>query len=415
MSPAVSSFLKEHRRIAVAAVLLAGSLGLFGWVRSVKREPTLPAFQVQRAEFLDVLQFRGELKALKSVSIAAPPDVGMVQILKIVSDGSQVKQGDVVVEFDPSKTKSDLQQDQSALKSADAQIEQGRAEGKLTEETDTTAVMKAKYDLEVAKLDAGKGEIVSQIEGAEARLKVTDAEQALREAEEKLKADRAKDQATVNGYRTASGKARFDEERAAHELDSMVLKAPSDGTIRLVPTWHDGNVSPFKAGDRAWPSAPIAELPDATSLRISAHVDETERGRLAVAQAATLQLDAIPDRQFSGKIERIGTIATMDFSAGWPFPRNFDLEFAIDQKDPRLRAGMTVQITVIVDRIPNAISIPTQASFVKEGRTVAYVWNGSEFDERPIQIERRSRDRCLISSGLSPGDRVALKDPTGKE
>ena len=65
MSPAVSSFLKEHRRIAVAAVLLAGSLGLFGWVRSVKREPTLPAFQVQRAEFLDVLQFRGELKAPK--------------------------------------------------------------------------------------------------------------------------------------------------------------------------------------------------------------------------------------------------------------------------------------------------------------------------------------------------------------
>ena len=76
---------------------------------------------------------------------------------------------------------------------------------------------------------------------------------------------------------------------------------------------------------------------------------------------------------------------------------------------------MTVQITVIVDRIPNAISIPTQASFVKEGRTVAYVWSGSRFEERPIQVERRSRDRCLISSGLRPGDRVALKDPSGKE
>jgi HlyD family secretion protein len=415
MSLGIGRFFKGRRNLAVGAVLVGTTVGVFGWVRSVNRQPNLPAFEVQRAEFLDALQFRGELKALKSVTIAAPPDVGMLQILKLAADGSQVKRGDVVVEFDPSKTKQELEQDRSVLKSADAQIEQGRAQGRLTEEEDTTAVMKAKYDLESAKLDASKGEIVSEIEGAEAKLKVRDAEQALRESQEKLKSDKAKNEATINAYRNASAKAKFDAERAARELDAMVLKAPSDGTIRLISTWHDGGESPFKAGDRAWSGAPIAELPDASSLHISAHVDETERGRLALGQAATLQLDAIADRQFTGKIERIGTIATTDFSAGWPFPRNFDLDFAIDQKDPRLRAGMTVQITVIVQRIPNAISIPIQASFVKSGRTVAYVWAGSKFEERAIQIERRSRDRCLISSGLQPGDRVALKDPTGKE
>jgi len=144
-------------------------------------------------------------------------------------------------------------------------------------------------------------------------------------------------------------------------------------------------------------------------------VDETERGRLAVGQPVTLQLDAIADRQFTGKVERIGTIATSDFSAGWPIPRNFDLEFAIDQADPRLKPGMTVQITVIVDRISDAIAIPAQASFLKSGQTVAYVWNGSAFQERAIQVERRSRDRILVSSGLKAGDLVALKDPTGKE
>ena len=415
MTPSIRTLFRMHRNLAIGAAVVATSVGVFGWVRTVKKEPNLPAFQVQRAEFVDGLQFRGELKALKSVTISAPPDVGMLQILKLATDGSQVKQGEVVVQFDPSKTRQELAQDRSVLKSADAQIEQGRAQGKLTEEEDTTALMKARYELESAKLDASKGEIVSQIEGAEAGLKVTDAEQALREAAEKLKSDRAKNQATISAYRNASAKAKFDAERAARELDSMVLKAPSDGTIRLISTWHDGSEGPFKAGDRAWSGAPIAELPDSSSLRISAHVDETERGRLALGQQATLQLDAIPDRQFTGNIERIGTIATTDFSAGWPFPRNFDLELAIDQKDPRLRAGMTVQITVIVERIPNAISIPTQASFVKSGRTVAYVWGGSEFEERPIQIERRSRDRCLISSGLRPGDRVAMKDPSGRE
>ncbi len=408
----VRSLVKERRAIGIAAVLLATSFGLFAYVRSTRGEPNLPAYQVQRSEFLDVLQFRGDLKALKSVTISAPPDVGMLQILKIAPDGSQVKKGDVVVEFDPSKTKQDLEQDKSVLKSADAQIEQARAQGKLTDEEDTTAVMKARFDVESTKLDASKSEILSKIEGAESQLKVADAEQSLRQAEDKLKADRAKTQATIDAYRHASGKAKFDEERAAHALDSMILKAPSDGTISLIPVWHSGSETPFKAGDQVWSGAPIAELPDASSLRILAHVDETERGRLAVAQTATLQLDAIADRQFTGKIERIGTIASMDFSAGWPFPRNFGLDLAIDQRDPRLRPGMTVQITVIIDRIPNSISIPTQASFVRSGRTVAYVWSGSKFEERTIQIERRSRDRALITNGLAPGDRVALKDPT---
>ena len=409
------TFANKRRALIPVAILGLGSVGVFGWVHSVRKDPPTPVFQVQRSEFLDALQFRGEVKATRSVTIAAPPDIGSLQIVKIVSDGTPVKAGDVVVEFDASKTRQDLDQNRSALKSAEAQIEQSRAQGKLAEEEDTTALMKARYDVESAKLDASKSEIVSKIDGAEAELKVRDAEQALRQAEEKLKSDRAKNKATVDGFRNASAKARFDQERAERALNSMVVKAPSAGTVSLVSVWHDGSEGPFKAGERVWSGAPIAELPDASSLRIAAHVDETERGRLASKQPVTLQLDAINDRQFTGKIDRIGTIATMDFSAGWPFPRNFNLDIAIDQKDPRFRPGMTAQITVILDRIPNAISIPVQASFMKSGHTVVYVWNGSEFKEREVQVERRSRDRALISSGLAPGDRIALQDPTEKE
>ncbi len=75
---------------------------------------------------------------------------------------------------------------------------------------------------------------------------------------------------------------------------------------------------------------------------------------------------------------------------------------------------MTAQIVVIVDRVANAISIPVQATFMNSGQSVAYVWNGSAFEERAIRIQRRSRDRALIESGLLPGDTVALKDPTLK-
>jgi len=43
------------------------------------------------------------------------------------------------------------------------------------------------------------------------------------------------------------------------------------------------------------------------------------------------------------------------------------------------------------------------------------VWNNSQFLERTVQIQRRSRDRLLIGGGLAPGDRIALKDPTIKQ
>lgn len=408
-----SLIYRRSFRMALAAAILAGA-GVLIWAHYSSTRPTVPVYQVQRDEFLDSLEFRGTLKALKTITITAPANAGDLQIVKIASDGSQVAAGDIVVEFDASRTRQQLDQYRIALKSAQAQIDQSRAEGRLKEEADTTAVMKAKYNLEVARLDASKQEIVSRIEGDEANLKVADAERALTEAEEDLKADRAQAKATLTGGEHAREKAQYDVQRSEAALAAMILKAPAGGTISLMPIWHNGGVSPFKPGDHVWPGAPLAELPDTSSLRIAAHVDETERGRLSVAQPATLQLDAIADRQFTAHIDRIGTIATTDFSAGWPFPRNFDLELTPDQLDPRLRPGMSVQVTVVVERIPKAIAIPAQATFQREGRTIVYVWNGSHFLERAIQIQRRNRDRLLIGSGLNQGDRIALKDPTSK-
>lgn len=399
----------------IVVMVLLGSGAVLGAVRYANRSPAVPTFDVKRGELIDSVQFRGEIKALKSLTIAAPAEVGDLQIIKLASDGTQVKQGDVVVEFDKTKTVQDLAQFRSTLKSSQAEIDQARAKARLTEEDDLTEVMKARYEVEKARLDASKEEIVSRIEGAESKLKLADVQQKLLELEAKLKSDRAVSQASIQSKTQASQKAAYDVERAEHALTTMTLRAPSAGMISLLMSWRGDREEPFKPGDRAWPGAPIAELPDVSTLRVSARVDETERGRLAVKQTATGQLDAIADRQFSGHIERIGTIASTDFSGGWPFPRNFDLEVALDQADPRLKPGMAVQLTVVVGRVPDALTIPVQASFQRSGQTVAYVWAGSRFQERVIEVGRRSGDRILVEKGLRPGDRVALKDPLAKE
>lgn len=70
---------------------------------------------------------------------------------------------------------------------------------------------------------------------------------------------------------------------------------------------------------------------------------------------------------------------------------------------------------MVVDRVPDALTIPVQALFQKSGQNVVYVWEGSKFRDQAIEIGRRNRDRILVAKGLRSGDRVALKDPSVKE
>lgn len=408
-------FSLQHKAVAIVGVVLAGSAILLGSVRLGRHAPSVPTIEVTRGDFLDSVEFHGEMKALKSVTISAPSDAGDLQIIKLSPEGTNVKPGDVVVGFDRTKTEQDLAQFRSTLKSAEAEIAQARAQARLAAEQDKTAVLKAQYDVESAKLEASKQEIVSKIEGEEARLKLADSQQALKEAEAKEKSDKVLNDATIESKVQASAKAKFDAQRAEHALAQMTLIAPSAGTITLLQHWAGSSMATYRTGDRAWPGAAIAELPDANTLRVSARVDETERGRLAPKQSVTVQFNSISDRQFTGHIEQIGEIASTDFSGGWPPARNFTLYVALDQGDPRFKPGISGNVSVLVEKVPNAIVIPAQAMLEKSGETVVYVWRSGEFHETPIQVGRKSGDKILVAKGVSTGERIALRDPTGKD
>jgi RND family efflux transporter MFP subunit len=398
--------------VAIAITCTVG----FTLVRLANPAPPVPTAEVKRGEFVEYVQLRGETKALKSLSVNAPFKAGDLQIIKLIQNGTPVKKGDVVVRFDITKLEQDLAQSRSALKTAEAEIEQARSQDRLKEEQDLTDVMKARYDVAAAKLDAGKQEILSRIEGEEAKLKVADAEQKLREAEEKLKSDSAAGAADLESKTQKRDKALFDVRQTERSIAAMTLRAPGDGTVTLLRNWHAGWMggppAEFREGDRAWPGAAIADLPDLSTIRVAVRVDETDRSRLKSGEIAMVRVDAVPDREFWGRVAKISPLATTDFSGGWPFPRNFNLEIELEQSDPRLRAGMTALTRVMVDRLPDSILIPPQASFEKLGRAVAYVLRGPDFEERVIEVARRSEDQLLISVGLRAGERVALKDPT---
>lgn len=406
----------QHRGPLIVLGLLVVAGITFGAVRYSRVVPVIPTAMAQRGEFIETVQFRGHVIAEKSVLLKAPSATGDIQIIKLARTGTAVKKGDVVAEFDTSKLLDTLNQRRSDMKRADAEIAQERAKARLLDEQDRTNLLKAQYDVERAKLDVSQQEVLSQIDGAEKKLALADAEQRLREEESRQKSDQAISQATINGKTQERAKAQADVHRVEADIASMTLRATADGVVTLFPNWRAGgffsdNPPEFRPGDRAWHGATIAELPDFSALQVGTRIDEVDRGRIQLGQTATIRVDAVPDREFNAHIAQVSALAKTDFSS-WPPPRNFDVTLELDTKDPRLRPGMSGTGRIAVNHIPGSILIPAAAVFSRAGTTVVYILSGSKFVQRPVVVGPHNEEQLAIISGLAAGEKVALKDPT---
>jgi len=396
--------------VAGAAILIVAA---FGAARVVRSAPSVPTAEVKIGEFVDRVQVRGEVKALRSVALTAPSGTGDLQIVKLVKNGTQVKPGDLVAQFDTTQLQRQLEQRQTDLKTAEAEIERTRAQHRLTAEQLKTDLEKARYDVDRAKLELGKAEILSKIDGEKARIALGNAERILAEVQERMAANDNAAAAELESRKQKREKSLFDVRQAQANIARMTLTASAAGLITLMPNFRAGmfgNWPEFKEGDRAWPGASIAELPDLSTVRATGRIEEADRGRMKTGQDAVVRADAVPDKEMTGKIVDISPVAKVDLS-GWPPKKNFDFAIQIDQLDARVRPGMSATARIAVERLPNSILIPVEALFNKRGRNVVYVLRGSKFEEREVAVLRRGGGQLVIAKNLSAGERVATVDP----
>jgi HlyD family secretion protein len=403
-------------RVLLAAGLAAALLG--GRWFLARGDPP-PTAAVQRGEWIDHVELRGEVKALKTVTLTAPPGVGELQILKLAPSGSVVKAGEVVAQFDVTKSTRTLEEEQAGLKQAQAEIERVRAQGRLQSEQDETNLLKGGFDVERWRLETGRQEILSQIQGEKTQLSLADSRYRYLELEAKLHSGEAGQRAEVQRAEHKRAKSSFEVDRVQRSIEAMVLRAPIDGMVTRLPNGRArqgfmGEAPEFREGDRAWAGAPIAELPDLSSVRVASRVDEIDRGRVRLGQEATVRVDAVPDRDFPARVAQVSPLAKLDMS-GWPPTKNFDVVLELVGTDPRLRPGMSATGRVTAARHPDMLLVPAEACFSKGGRTVVYVRRGFRFQEVPVVVARRSRRQVALEKGLEAGDQVALRDPTAEE
>lgn len=411
----MKALIQRRWLFAPLFVSLAAIIAFLGVHSSQAAATQLPTAEVRRGDFVEYLSIRGEIKARQSTTLTAPSSAGDLQILKLAKTGDQVKSGDVVVQFDATTLQRTLEQKRTDLASAEAQIRQQEAQEHMTQEQQLTDSLAAKYSVESARLDASKAEILSEIDGEKNRLTLASSQEKLRETQTKLDSGKLGSEADIAQQKKKRDKALFDVRLAEHQIAALTMRAPGAGVVTLLPNFRasmfGGNAPDFREGDRAWPGASIAEIPDLTSIRFEARLDESDRGRLKPSQAASVHVDAVPDADFAARVRDISTLARLDFSS-WPPIKNFGIDLQIDRTDPRIRPGMKANARIAINTVPNSTLVPTQAIFQKNGSTVVYVESGHNFSERSIQVGRRSGDVTQVLGGIKPGERVALKDPT---
>jgi multidrug efflux pump subunit AcrA (membrane-fusion protein) len=406
------------RRRAFATLLLAAaaivaSLALARWSRG---DQSLPTQVAEKTTFVDVLEVRGELRPVVSRLITAPSSGADLLIVDLAANGSRVNADDVVVQFDSTTQQRTLEQRRSELKQAESEVDKAEAEGRRRVQAADAELVQLESARDRAKLDLQGSELASRVEVEKLQLALSDAEQHVVQLEQKVAGERRAAAADVAIARQKRDKAGYDVAETERTIASLTVKAPSAGQISLMPNLRAGgpmqrSAPEFKRGDRAWFGAPIADLPDLSSVRLGCRVDEADRARLQLDSAVRVRVDAIPDREFDGRITDISLVARPDFTT-FPPVRNFDVVVSLADTDPRVKSGMSASARIELDRLEDVVVVPASSVFLRDGATVVYTVSRGAPEPHAVAVARRSKDRVAIASGLTGGERIALRDPT---
>lgn len=375
--------MSNKKRAVVPAVLLIVVVGgaLFAYFRLRPAAPPLPTAQVTLGDFDISVKARGEVKALRSVTLNAPGRVQDVQIVRLVPSGTVVSVGDPVIELDPTAETDRLTQRESTMKQIDAELERLRAQQRMQDESDRVIVAQAEFDVEKARLEVKKQDIVSEIDAAKARLALGTAERRLAEVKEVMAGHKKQQAAAVDQIIQRRKSAERDYKLAQFNIDNLLIKTPISGIFQALPNRRMGMMRmgaggapapEFRQGDRAWSGASIGEIPDLTSLAVELLIEETERGKVAVGQPARVKVDAFSDQIINGKIDWISPLSRIDRSTVPP-QRSFRTIVSLELKGVKLTPKKAPPTQVAQDRpgpAQQALAAGMAAGMAGQGATM---------------------------------------------
>jgi HlyD family secretion protein len=423
MPPKMQSMVFRWLRVSTRAGLLVVVCAIGGPGRVAADGRDVPVSDVVKGDVRMTVYADGELKASHTAMLSAPPvGGGALRITRLTIGRDPVKKDDIVIEFDPSEQEYKVEQSRSELLQAQQEIEKAKADAEVLVAEDKVALLKARYAVKKAVLDVQKKEISSVLDGAKFDAALVQAKRELSELEGNSASKAESSKAAVYLAQEKYNKAKLEMDQAQQNIKLMHVTAPFDGLLSVQKNFNASGgffftgmqLPDYRAGDQTQPGNAIAQVVDPKGVELTATVEERERSNIKVGQTVQVVFEALPGRTFHGTAKTVGGLATkqiFDDAKGGTFNVTIELSDA----DPQIRPGMTAHLLFQSDTKKDVLSVPRQAVFLKDGKSIVYVKHGTDFDAMEVMLDGETESRAIVKmkdQSLNAGVHVALVDPT---
>jgi HlyD family secretion protein len=309
--------------IAVAAVLAAV---VFFSLRGGggKKGERVYVETVERGDISRIVKASGEIDPRVKVNISSPV-IGKIEHLW-VDEGDEIEAGAKFLQLETEALTA--VKDQAAAQLAIAESKQRQASIALED-----------AQIKLRRMERLRGEQIASDEQLEAA--------GLQEVSARLAVEQARESVT---------QARAALDKALDDLSKATIYAPISGRVVSLSA-EEGEV--VVSGTMNNPASVIGTIADLSEILAEVDVDETEVAYLEIGQTVTLEVDALLERDFSGRVVEIG-------SSGFERPQQPDVTFfktkiLLDEPDGALRPGMSVRAEVETARNEDVLLAPIQA------------------------------------------------------
>jgi multidrug efflux pump subunit AcrA (membrane-fusion protein) len=430
---------------AVTIVIVAVAAGAY-WSGS-SADPSMVA-TVHRGELVATLTTTGTLKPVRALTYRSPVNGREAEIIALAPEGARVKTGDMLVRLETTDLMRELERGLQDIRqqTLDVQVADGewteaqedikavdQGEGALTVEEAKSNLNRSEKKAErlrdeYAKLKPlmDKGYITRE-ELSRTRDQLETAEDEFALAKKKvgvlveLSHPREKQRAALmlaqKTQQLGQARTRLAETQArmtalGELIDACTIRAKGPGLVVYEENLSANPRRKLRIGDRVFSTQGLVTIPEVNRMIVEGSVSEAEVHRVKPGQPAAISVEAFPGLKLTGKVGRVGTLATA--SAMRPFDdKRFDLIIDLDPTDAELRPEMTVRADVVVGTRQNVLLVPVTAVFDRQGSFVTYVTGVTGTESRPVDLGE-SNDRFVeVVAGLHEGERVSLVEPPG--
>jgi multidrug resistance efflux pump len=438
-----SVWMTSRAAIAVAGAVCAISVFVY-WVSAGADDGMVAT--VTKGELTARLTSSGTLKPIQSITYRSPIPGRDVEIRELAPEGSRVAAGDLLVRLDTTDLEIELARVRQEHRQAamDLQVAEGEwdeagaevkavteGEGALTVEEARSTLARAQKKAERLRQEYEHLKPLLE-KGFITRDELARTEDALEEAEEELLLARrrtdvvvqlshpreqkraalalAQKAAQLGHARTRQAEAGLRLETLTRLIDGCTIRARGAGLVVYEENLSANPRRKLRVGDRVFATQGIVTIPEVNRMQVEASIGESEVHRVQAGQAAEVRVEAFPNLTLTGKVTRVGTLASS--SVNRPFDdKRFDLIIALDATTAELRPEMSIRADVIVGSRTGVLMVPVTAVFNHQGERVVYLVGATGTEMRHVDLGE-SNDRMVeIVAGLREGDRVSLTAP----